>query len=169
MDLTLILEILAAIVGFYFLAFWVSLVVWTYRDISTRSKDPFVRTLAVALVAVLNLPGLFLYFVLRPKETLEEAYERSLEEEALLQDIEARDACPVCKQPIRQDYILCPNCHTQLKKTCPNCGRLLMLHWEVCPYCGAEAPAKRLRTASLLAEEPAPAPAAANPAKKSRS
>lgn len=152
MDLTTILQLFAALFGFFLLAFWVSLALWTYRDISSRSSDSLVRTMAVLLVAVLNLPGLFLYFILRPKETIVEAYERSLEEEALLQDIEERDSCPVCKQPVREDYLVCPNCHTQLKKSCSNCSRLLLLQWDICPYCGTPSPTQRL-AAPLVAEE----------------
>jgi RNA polymerase subunit RPABC4/transcription elongation factor Spt4 len=64
-------------------------------------------------------------------------YERSLEEEALLQGIEERLACPGCNRRIEEDFMICPTCHTRLKKECPNCGRLLHLRWNICPYCGA--------------------------------
>lgn len=153
MDLQTILQFLATLFGFFLLAFWVSLALWTYRDISSRSTDSLVRTLAVLLVAVFNLPGLFLYFILRPKETIAETYERSLEEEALLQEIEERDSCPVCKQPVREDYLVCPNCHTQLKKSCSNCGRLLLLRWDLCPYCGTPSPTPSLSPTPVMAEE----------------
>ena len=62
-----------------------------------------------------------------------------LEEEALLQDIEERQSCPSCRQAVKADYMVCPNCHTPLKKACGECRRLLNLRWSVCPYCGAEA------------------------------
>ena len=52
--------------------------------------------LATLLVAVLNLPGLVIYLILRPARTLAEAYEQSLEEEALLQEIEDKRVCPGC-------------------------------------------------------------------------
>lgn len=136
-----ILTVVGFVFGFYFLAFLLSLVIWTFRDIRSRSRDIFVQLLATLLVLVLNLPGLILYFILRPQETLAEAYQRSLEEEALLQDIEERDSCPACKRPIEPEYLFCPHCHTQLKKACPSCGRLLHLTWGLCPYCGSREPA----------------------------
>ncbi|MBK9604395.1 MAG: hypothetical protein IPO36_21560 [Anaerolineales bacterium] len=63
-------------------------VVWTYRDIRARAGDPLTQTLAALLVAVLNLPGVLVYLILRPPRTLEEEYQRTLEEEALLQALE---------------------------------------------------------------------------------
>jgi RNA polymerase subunit RPABC4/transcription elongation factor Spt4 len=72
---------------------------------------------------------------LRPPQTLAEQYEQSLEEEALLQEIEDRRVCPGCSRQVLEDWQLCPNCLTRLKKTCENCGKLLDLPWTVCPYC----------------------------------
>lgn len=135
-QIEVVLQIIIALLGAYFIAFWVSLVVWTFRDIRSRSRDIFAQLLATLMVLVFNLPGLLLYYILRPQQTLIEAYERALEEEALLQDIEGRKSCPSCKHPIEEDYVLCPNCHTQLKNKCAHCGKLMHLKWTVCPYCG---------------------------------
>lgn len=143
-DLQLILQLFLAVLGFYFLAFWVSLVVWTYRDISARTQDIFVQALGVAIVLFFSIPGMFLYYILRPRETLAEAFDRSLEEETLLRDLEERDDCPVCQHPIRADYQFCPNCQTQLRNVCGECGRLLELHWERCPFCGTEVPREQV-------------------------
>ncbi|HAX69052.1 MAG TPA: hypothetical protein DCY14_05570, partial [Anaerolineae bacterium] len=49
--------VLTAFAGAFLVALWISLVVWTYRDIRARARDPLVQTLAALLVAVLNLPG----------------------------------------------------------------------------------------------------------------
>jgi RNA polymerase subunit RPABC4/transcription elongation factor Spt4 len=136
-NIGVILQVIVALFGAFFLAFWVSMVIWTFRDVRSRSRDIFAQLLATLMVMVFSLPGLFLYFILRPQETLVEAYERSLEEEALLQDIEERLVCPGCKRKIQSDFIICPDCHTRLKKSCPNCRRLLHLKWNICPYCGA--------------------------------
>jgi RNA polymerase subunit RPABC4/transcription elongation factor Spt4 len=89
------------------------------------------------MVLVLGPFGILLYFILRPRETLAEKYERSLEEEALLQDIEERHICPGCKQPIESDYVLCPICHTRLRQPCVHCERLIHPRWSVCPYCAS--------------------------------
>ncbi|MDH7489050.1 MAG: zinc ribbon domain-containing protein [Anaerolineae bacterium] len=135
-NLIAIAQILLAVLSGFFVAFTLSLVIWTYRDIRSRSRDVFAHILAALIVLLFNVPGLVIYLILRPKETLAEAYERALEEEALLQDIEEKQACPGCKQPVQPDYMVCPNCHTKLRKPCVHCGRLLHPKWNICPYCG---------------------------------
>lgn len=137
--LTDVLLITIALSGAFLAALWLSMVIWTFRDIRSRTRDIFAQILAALVVAILNLPGLLIYFILRPPETLAEAYTRSLEEEALLQGIEEADRCPGCGQRTLPDYIVCPTCHTKLKKTCVHCGRGLQLRWTVCPYCGTAA------------------------------
>ena len=38
-------------------ALWLSLIFWAFRDIRKRTRDPFMRILAVIVVAVLVPPG----------------------------------------------------------------------------------------------------------------
>lgn len=121
--------------GMVLVAFWLAMIVWTYRDMRARSRDALAQILVTLLVVVLTLPGLLIYIFLRPRETLSEAYERSLEEEALLQEIEEKPTCPGCKQRVEEDWQACPNCHTRLKRPCTRCGRMLELGWDICPYC----------------------------------
>jgi len=145
--LGLIGQVLFWVVGAYFVAFWFSLIVWTFRDVRARSRDIFTQALGTLLVVPpppVNLAGLILYVILRPRETLSEAYERSLEEEVLLQGIEDVEVCPACKELIEQDYMVCPQCYTQLRKKCPDCGCLMELNWTVCPYCGSKTARHRV-------------------------
>jgi hypothetical protein len=76
----------AGICGGALALFIFSLVVWTARDISARSRDPFVRIAAILFVMVLNLFGLVIYLLLRPQETLAEVQERALVEEILARE-----------------------------------------------------------------------------------
>ena len=122
--------------GVIFTALHGGAIVWTFRDMRARSRDVLALIVAVILVALIPVIGFVVYLMLRPRETLAEAYERSLEQEALLQAIEEPETCPGCGQRVRADYVLCPTCHTQLKQLCSNCGRPIKLHWSVCPYCG---------------------------------
>lgn len=138
--LSSILLIATAFGGAFLAALWLALVVWTWRDIRSRARDPLAQVLAVLVVAALNLPGVLVYLILRPPRTLEEDYQRTLEEEALLASIEDQALCPGCERRIRDDWQVCPNCHTKLKKTCQHCGRLMELPWNICPYCGTPAP-----------------------------
>jgi RNA polymerase subunit RPABC4/transcription elongation factor Spt4 len=141
--------VLTAFGGAFLAALWVSLVVWTYRDIRSRARDPLVQTLSALLVAVLNLPGVLVYLILRPPHTLEEEYQRTLEEEALLQALEDLPLCPGCERRVKDDWQVCPNCHTKLKKSCHNCGKLMELPWNICPYCGTPAPGMRVEASSV--------------------
>ncbi len=131
----------AALFAAFLTATWISAVIWAFRDIRARSRDIFAQILGTLMVLIFfplfPLPGLAIYLILRPRETLAEIYERSLEEEALLQGIEERLACPGCNRRIEEEFMICPTCHTRLKKECPTCGRLLHLRWNICPYCGA--------------------------------
>ena len=130
------LTVLAAIGGALFAALWLSLIIWALRDMRARTRDPFAQLLAAALVAVLPVAGILIYLILRPPETLAEAYERALAEEALLQEIEERPSCPGCSRTTDHNWILCPHCHTRLKKACPDCNSLMDLQWNLCPFCG---------------------------------
>jgi len=138
------LLILAAWGGAFLAALWLSLILWTYRDIRSRVKDPLVRILAVLLVAVLFLPGIVVYLILRPARTMEDDYQHMLEEEALLQAIEERSACPGCGRHTAEDWQVCPNCYTKLRKKCHSCGELMKLPWSLCPFCGTPEPGKRI-------------------------
>ena len=136
--------VLVAFGGAFLAALWLALIVWTWRDIRSRARDPLAQVLAVLVVAVLNLPGVLVYLILRPAHTLEEEYQRTLEEEALLASIEDQTLCPGCERRVRDDWQVCPNCHTKLKKPCTHCSKLMELPWNVCPYCGAPAPGVRI-------------------------
>jgi RNA polymerase subunit RPABC4/transcription elongation factor Spt4 len=125
-----------AIFGALFAAMWLSLTIWTFRDMRARSRDPFAQILAALVVAVLPGIGLLVYLILRPPETLAEAYERALEEEALLQEIEERPVCPGCSRQVDSHWMLCAHCHTRLRKACPDCNAIIELQWDLCPFCG---------------------------------
>ncbi len=129
---------------------WLSLVIWTFRDIRKRSRDTFARILAVIIVALLFLPGLLIYSILRPANTLEEEYQQTLEEEALLQTIEDIPLCPGCARKVKHNWIICPNCQTKLKKRCTNCNELMELPWNICPICAT--PVEGMRSETSLEE-----------------
>ena len=147
-----LLLILTGFGGAFIAALWIALVIWTYRDIRSRARDPLVQILSALLVAVLNLPGVLVYLILRPQRTLEEEYQRTLEEEALLQALEDLPLCPGCERRVKDDWQVCPNCHTKLKKPCNECGKLMELPWNICPYCGTPAPGVRRETAVSMEE-----------------
>jgi hypothetical protein len=149
----------------YFVALWIAAIWWTFRDIRSRTSDVLLQLAATLLVTAFSLPGLLIYFILRPPRTLAELYEESLAEEAMLQDIQVRSACPNCKQHAEADYIFCPWCQTRLKRLCTRCERPLLLRWRNCPYCGqvaAQTPAASTAVLSTNGDahlvEPIPQP-----------
>jgi RNA polymerase subunit RPABC4/transcription elongation factor Spt4 len=130
-------------------ALWLSLIIWTYRDIRRRSRDPLLRILAVLVVTILFLPGVLVYLILRPARTQEEEFQQTLEEEALLQSIEESSLCPGCGRRVNEDWVACPSCYTRLKKACHQCGKPIELAWNLCPYCGTPAPGMRREGLSI--------------------
>jgi hypothetical protein len=169
------LQVILAFGGAFFIALWISLVIWTFRDVRSRSRDVFAILLATLMVVIFGPLGLILYFLLRPSVTLAELYERSLEEEALLQDLEERPRCPGCSRQVDEAWIVCPDCHTTLKKICPSCQKGLHLRWNICPFCGAlvtaapsapdhyEPPSGQVMTETRPMVVPPPVPVEASP------
>jgi RNA polymerase subunit RPABC4/transcription elongation factor Spt4 len=162
-----IVAALAAYSGLVLFACWLAMIIWTFRDMRARSRDTLAQILMALMVAVLTIPGVLIYLFLRPRETLAEAYERSLEEEALLQEIEEKPSCPGCKQRVKDEWQACPHCHTRLGKPCARCGRMLELSWDICPFCTTPVAAypetdagRPLRPASASSSEAWSAPAA---------
>ncbi len=156
-----VVVVIAAFLGAFLAALWLSLVIWTFRDIRARSRDFFAQILATLVVAILNVPGILIYIMVRPRETLAEAYDRSLEEEALLQSIEERESCPGCGQRADKEWVTCPYCHTKLKKSCHRCGRAIHLRWTVCPYCGATDRPAMTMSSNLSETQPSYPPGSA--------
>lgn len=134
-----IFQYLIAAFGAFLAALWLSLILWTYRDIRSRSDDRFLHILASLSVALLGPLGLIIYLLLRPRYTTDEIYQHTLEEEALLSEIEERSICPGCAARTQPDWQVCPHCHTKLKKACKHCQSLMELSWQICPYCGKPA------------------------------
>ena len=132
------LQVLLALGGAYLLATWFVLAIWTFRDIESRSRNAVTQIFSTMLAVFFWIPGVLLYMLLRPKETLDEAYQRSLEEEYLLQDLQELPLCPTCNHFVHDEWQLCPHCNTQLREPCDNCRHLVDLRWDICPYCGQE-------------------------------
>jgi RNA polymerase subunit RPABC4/transcription elongation factor Spt4 len=133
----------------FFVIFWLSLVIWTFRDIRSRTQDFVSQILATVLVFVFNVGGLFIYLILRPRQSLAEIYERQLEEESLLAEMTERQTCTNCHARVESDFQVCPSCGQKLKRSCPKCERLLELRWTYCPYCASNVGSGAMPGASM--------------------
>ncbi len=133
-------KVVGIVIGFivaFIVIFWISLIIWTFRDIRSRTQDLLSQILATLLVAIFFIGGLFIYMILRPRQTLAEIYERQLEEESLLAEMTERQTCNNCHARVESDFQICPSCGQKLKRPCPKCERLLELRWVFCPYCAS--------------------------------
>ncbi len=144
----------ATLVIGYLALMWLASVIWTYRDISSRTRDPISQAVMLSIVVVLPIVGLPIYMALRPAETLQQAYDREIEQEAILADIQTLAACPGCRRPAEADFRVCAYCGTTLKEPCPSCNELMLHAWRYCPHCA---------TPRARAPMPAPTPVASAP------
>jgi RNA polymerase subunit RPABC4/transcription elongation factor Spt4 len=140
-----IIGIFVATLGAFLFAFWIAMGIWTFNDIRSRTRDWLAIGLACLLVLIFPVVGLILYMMIRPKETLAEVYDRALEEEALLRELEETFTCSDCGIPVKEGWVYCPSCHHQLQTNCGSCGSLVRQEWDICVYCGAsrQAPMHR--------------------------
>jgi hypothetical protein len=126
----------------YAVLLWLGTAYWAFRDMQARTENPILPYFAAALIIfftpLLFLFAVVLYLIIRPRETLAEVYERSLAEESLLAEVEKNELCPVCRDRVQPDWLVCPNCRTRLHRVCPSCNRLADPGWPLCAYCGHE-------------------------------
>jgi hypothetical protein len=137
-----IVGLAAQLIVIYVVLLWLGTAYWAFRDMQARTENPILPYFSAALI-IFFTPLLFvfavvLYLIVRPRETLAEVYERSLAEESLLAEVEKNQLCPVCRDRVHADWLVCPNCRTRLHRVCPSCNRLAQPEWPLCAYCGHE-------------------------------
>ena len=129
-------------IGVYLVILWLATAYWAFRDMQQRSDNAILPYLAAAFI-ILFTPIFFIfafwfYKIVRPHEKIGEVWERNLAEEALLAEVESIHHCPGCDRRIDDEWIICPNCRTRLKRVCPNCSRLVGMDWSLCAWCGKD-------------------------------
>lgn len=86
---------------------------YVYRDARRRGMNAVLWTL-VAILAP-SLIGFIIYLLVRNSSS----------------DM----LCPRCDTPVKEDYVICPNCGAKLQPYCSNCATPLQPEWKVCPKC----------------------------------
>lgn len=120
-----------------FVVFWGIVCWWVYTDISNRTKNKYLKIASVVIVALLNILGLIIYFIIRPKDTWEELYWADLERRYLIYETADLGDCENCGYQLRPGFTNCPQCGFAIKAKC-SCGALNDKSWKFCPYCGAQ-------------------------------
>lgn len=124
----LIVLIVTAII---FVGLWVVCIIWVNRDAKTREAPVLLWT----VIAAVPVAGLVAYCLLRPPLNAADSTEQVMNLELMGRQLSDYGNCPRCGEPVKSDYIACPNCRVQLRNVCNSCGRPLEPSWQICPYC----------------------------------
>lgn len=139
---------------FYLLLLWVASAWWVFRDASARLRNPtapyFVSAGVILATPLLFVFAIFIWRIVRPKETLAELEAEGLAEELLRAELDRVLYCASCGRRVREDWLRCPTCRGRLARVCPDCKRLVGLDWAACAWCGRDlaAPAAQTKSAT---------------------
>ncbi|MBN1481095.1 zinc ribbon domain-containing protein [candidate division KSB1 bacterium] len=101
---------------------WLLISIWVYNDAERNGMSGILWAL---LVFFGNLIALIIYLIVRSSATT-----------TTPGVVPNAKTCPQCNSPIQSDFVVCPNCGTNLRNTCPKCQKNVQKGWKVCPYCG---------------------------------
>jgi hypothetical protein len=124
------------IIGAYLLpcgsAWWCG----TFRDIRLRTRDVLAQVLATLMVAVLTLPGLLVYVLLRPHNTLAGRVRAQSDGRGHPAGVGGKPHLPLVPAAHRAGLCGLPQLPPSTQGALCGLRRLLNLDWDVCPYCG---------------------------------
>lgn len=106
-------------------------IIWVVRDAYLRGTTWYIW----GIVALVPIVGLIAYLLMRPPMLRLDRDEQELEVALKQRQLMQYGECATCGYPVDSSFVLCPNCHTQLKNLCTHCERALEPAWTVCPYC----------------------------------
>ncbi len=116
--------------------FWIVVLYWVWLDSGDRVSSISARIGYVLLPLFLFVPGLIIYLLIRPPQTIEEIYWADLERRYLKYETSELGDCPKCGTQLFPGFTYCPNCRLVLKVKCPNCEVEMDKHYKYCPSCG---------------------------------
>ncbi len=158
---------LAGTIVFAYLALlWLATILWAYRDMRARTRDPVSLAVGVTLVTAFPLFGVALYLLARPRDTIADAYARELEDAAMRVELRGAEACPGCRRAVLSEFVFCPYCRSRLREPCSNCPQLLAADWRHCSRCGASRSLREPSRAPAEQQRPRVARAAAGAAQQ---
>lgn len=129
---------IGSILTFLLVVFWLVIVGWVWIDSGERTSKTYARVVYVLIVLLLNIPGLIIYLIVRPSETIEEIYWADLERRYLKYETADLGDCPKCGDQLFPGNVYCSNCGYELKKKCPNCEVVIDKRDKYCSFCGTK-------------------------------
>lgn len=121
---------------FLLLVFWIVILGWVWIDSGERTSKTYTRVIYLLIVFFLNIPGLIIYLIIRPSETIEEIYWADLERRYLKYETAGLGDCPKCGNQLFPGYVYCSSCGHELKIKCPKCDMLIDKNDKFCSFCG---------------------------------
>ncbi|MDR2108629.1 MAG: zinc ribbon domain-containing protein [Coriobacteriales bacterium] len=106
-------------------------IIWVIRDSYLRGANPVIW----GVVSLVPYLGAFAYSMMRPPMLLSDKDEQAIDFALKKRELMKYGECAKCGYPVENEYLMCPNCGTQLKNECRSCGHALKPEWKVCPYC----------------------------------
>lgn len=131
-------DIFGTILGVVVLIFWLVLIGWVWVDSGERTSNMTVRVIYLVLVTLLNIPGLIIYLIIRPSETIEQIYWADLERRYLKYETSELGDCSKCGSQLFPGYVYCTNCGNEIKRKCQTCGVLIGKSAKFCQHCGSQ-------------------------------
>ena len=126
------------VLGVIILLFWLVIIGWVWIDSGERTSKTSIRVVYLLLVIFLNIPGLIIYLIVRPSETIEQIYWADLERRYLKYETAELGDCPKCGHQLLPGYVHCSNCGNEIKRKCPKCGVLINKDHKFCENCGTQ-------------------------------
>jgi RNA polymerase subunit RPABC4/transcription elongation factor Spt4 len=123
---------------FFVVVIWIAGAYWIFKDSRRRIDDWIIVVVCVLAGLVFGPVGWIVYAIARPPEYLVDVQEREMELHVLEGRMAEDSRCSFCKSPVKDDYLLCPNCGHRLRGSCPQCHRPIEPQWRVCPFCEAD-------------------------------
>ncbi len=136
------LRIFGIIAVIIIIALYVVTIIWVVRDAPRRGVSP----VKWGVISLIPFFGALVYSALRPSMLLADKEEQELEYLLRQRELMRYGECGRCSYPVRDDYIVCPHCGSQLKNVCQTCGKPLDPHWSVCPWCCTKVMGKARRS-----------------------
>ena len=141
-------DLFSIILGMVLILFWLVMIGWVWIDSGERTSKNSIRLIYLFLIVFLNIPGLVIYLIVRPSETIEQIYWADLERRYLKYETSDLGDCSKCGHQLLPGFVFCSNCGNEIKLRCPKCGVLMSKDFKFCSNCG-----NQLRERALTEEQ----------------